>query len=53
VLVDTRDVTVRVEHGVVTLNGSVPTWAARRTAENDASIAAGVVKVHNDLTITG
>ncbi len=52
-LVDAEDITVRVRDGDVTLTGSVPSWAARRAAEDSALHAAGVKNVTNRLTVTG
>lgn len=47
--VDPDDVTVAVNDGIVTLSGSVPSWAARRAAESDAVLTSGVIGVRNEL----
>ena len=51
VLVDADDVTVAVSEGVAQLTGKVPTWSARRAAEEDASMTRGVVGVKDHLEI--
>jgi osmotically-inducible protein OsmY len=50
VSVDTIDVTV--EHGHVTLTGSVPTWAGRNSAYESAVLTAGVIDVDLNLAIS-
>jgi osmotically-inducible protein OsmY len=49
--VNVEDVTVEVENGVVTLTGTVPTWAAWRAAYNTAIYTSGVVDVVDRLVI--
>ncbi len=51
VLVDTEMVHVTVNDGVVTLSGTVPGWASRRAAEDDAALTVGVVGVRNELDV--
>ena len=50
-LVEPRDVLVTVDHGVVSLTGTVATWNERRLIEEKA-YGAGAKQVHNDLTAT-
>jgi len=45
------DIKVTVEDGVVTLSGTVETWAAFNDAQEIASHVAGVTEVANDLVI--
>lgn len=49
--IDADTVTLRVENGKVTLTGRVPTWDARRRAEESARFTAGVIHVDNRLTV--
>ena len=49
--VDANDVTVTVHDGVVELNGTVPTYAAKTAAERDAYLASDVTRVINNLTV--
>ncbi|MFW5871297.1 MAG: BON domain-containing protein [Verrucomicrobiota bacterium] len=51
VLVDAENVTVSVNNGVVSLVGAVPGLAARKAAEEDASLTAGVIGVRNELKL--
>lgn len=51
-LVAVDDVTVRVRDGLVTLSGTVPTYAARRAAYNAALFTAGVRGVNNNIAVT-
>ncbi len=51
VLVDAENVDVRVANGVVTLIGSVPNLAARRSARDIALRTAGVLDVRENLSI--
>ncbi len=49
--VDASKVLVEVDNGHVILTGKVPSLAARRAAETDASIVTGVVSVKNDIVV--
>jgi osmotically-inducible protein OsmY len=49
---DSREITVAVAGGEVTLRGTVRSWAERRQAEYVAWCAAGVTSVKNDLAVT-
>ncbi len=51
--VDANDVNVRVKDGEVTLSGTVPSWIARRAADEAAFYTTGVVNVTNRLGVTG
>ena len=51
--VDADDVNVRVRDGEVTLTGFVPSWSARRAAEEAVFYNAGVADVNNRLAVTG
>jgi osmotically-inducible protein OsmY len=48
---DSREITVAVGGGEVTLRGTVRSWAERRQAECAAWCAAGVTSVKNDLAV--
>lgn len=50
---DASEVEVEVEHGEVTLRGTVPTREQKRIAEQIADMAPGVRDVHNRLTLHG
>ncbi len=50
--VDATDITVRVESGEVTLEGSVPTRHMKRLAADIAEDVAGVLDVHNVIRAT-
>ena len=50
---DASNVTVAVENGEVTLEGTVPDRASKRRAEDLAEVVAGVRDVHNRLRIAG
>jgi osmotically-inducible protein OsmY len=50
--VDAADVTVTVDNGRVTLGGSVPTYAAKLAAEDDAWVVAGVRAIQNQIAVT-
>jgi osmotically-inducible protein OsmY len=52
VYVFAEDVTVKVEHGKVTLIGKVPTWYARWKAFDTAALTPGVTHIDNKLAIT-
>jgi osmotically-inducible protein OsmY len=49
--VNAADVTVEVQGGAVTLNGTVPTYRSRAAAETAARDIAGVIEVVNDLSV--
>ena len=49
--VEDTEVGVQVEQGVVTLSGSVSSWAKRIAAQEAAHRVAGVLDVANDLTV--
>jgi osmotically-inducible protein OsmY len=49
---DSREITVDVNGGEVTLRGTVRAWAERRQAEHVAWSASGVTSVKNDLAVT-
>ena len=49
--VDAAEVMVEVMNGVVRLTGSVPTYSARRAAEDDARLIEGVASVDNQLEV--
>lgn len=50
--IEAQDIGVKVDHGVVTLEGHVRDRLERRTAEIDALEVPGVVDVFNDLRIS-
>jgi Predicted periplasmic or secreted lipoprotein len=50
--VDSSKITVEAANGVVTLKGSVRSWAERRDAENAAWFAPGVTLVDDRLAVT-
>jgi osmotically-inducible protein OsmY len=49
--VDATDVGVAVHDGVVTLMGTVPSWAKKAAAEDAAHRVAGVLDVANDIIV--
>ena len=49
--VDETDVGVEVDRGVVTLTGTVATWAKRVAAQEAAHRVAGVLDVANDVVV--
>ena len=49
--VDATEVGVEVDTGVVTLSGTVTTWAKRVAAQEAAHRVAGVLDVANDITV--
>lgn len=48
--IDMNKVEIKVEKGVVTLSGTVPTWSNLLTAEDTARFTAGVIDVINNLS---
>jgi osmotically-inducible protein OsmY len=50
--VDSSRITVEAADGIVTLKGSVRSWAERRDAENAAWFAPGVMQVDDRLAVT-
>jgi osmotically-inducible protein OsmY len=48
---DASAVTIKVEHGIVTLTGAVPDKLAFRDAENVALYVRGVIDVNNGLLV--
>lgn len=48
---DLSDIGVGVKHGIVTLSGSVDSWAKLRAAEEAAHRVSGVLDVANDLVV--
>lgn len=48
-----QPITTAVDHGVVTLTGTVETEQQRQQAETDAANVAGVSGIANDITVTG
>ncbi|MFP4015475.1 MAG: BON domain-containing protein [Halanaerobiales bacterium] len=49
--VDASNISIRVDNGVVTLTGTVPTYRASRAAEDTAWIVMGVTSVINNLLV--
>jgi osmotically-inducible protein OsmY len=49
--VKASEVAVTVDHGFVTLNGTVPSYNAKYTASDDAYLVSGVKFVDNKLTV--
>jgi osmotically-inducible protein OsmY len=49
--VDETDVGVEVDTGIVTLTGTVDTWAKRAAAQGAAHRVTGVLDVANDITV--
>lgn len=47
----TSEIAVAVDHGIVTLSGQADTPGAKRTAADDAWDVPGVVDVRNDLLL--
>jgi osmotically-inducible protein OsmY len=48
---DSWEINVLVEDGVVTLTGTVESWAEKRLAEDVAKTVKGIVKIQNNLSI--
>lgn len=51
VRVDASDVTVRVKNGEAVLGGTVPSFTAKRAAEDDAWSVSGISAVNNQLKV--
>ncbi|MGA1874164.1 MAG: BON domain-containing protein [bacterium] len=49
--VDVDSVNVTVDHGTVTLSGTVPNWAAFRAAREAVLYTAGAVDIKNNLSV--
>lgn len=49
--VDETEVGVSVQHGVVTLSGTVTSWAKRMAAREAAHRVLGVLDVANDIVV--
>jgi len=49
--IDAENVTVKVERGIATLTGVVPSWFAHSEAEKCAAFTAGVIDVENDIIV--
>ncbi len=49
--VDASDVSVRVDDSEATLHGTVPSFRARRAAEDDAWSVSGIYNVNNQLNV--
>lgn len=50
--IDATDIEVRVNHGEVTLTGTVRDRQAKRMAEDAAEAVSGVIDVHNQLRVS-
>lgn len=50
--VDASDVNVRVEHGEVILEGTVPSHREKQMAEQDVQSLPGIKNVHNRLQVS-
>jgi|GEM_PF-6196077 len=51
-LVDASDINVRVEHGEVFLEGTVPSSREKQMAEEDVQSLPGIESVHNRLQVS-
>jgi osmotically-inducible protein OsmY len=51
--VDAGKVAILVKNGVVTLKGTVSNYRANRLARDIANYTSGVVRVNNELVVTG
>lgn len=49
--IDAEIVDIKVENGIVTLSGNVPTYAAYKAAYNAAAYTSGVIDIIDNLTI--
>jgi osmotically-inducible protein OsmY len=49
--IDARRITVKAEEGIVTLSGSVRSWAERQQAERAAWSAPGVTRVDDQISV--
>jgi len=49
--IDENDVGLEVKKGKVLLKGSVPSYTAKRAAENDAWLVPGVIEVENKIMV--
>ena len=49
--VDETDIGVQVRDGIVTLTGTVPSWAKRMAALQAAQRVAGVLDIANDVLL--
>ena len=49
--VDASKVSVKVDDGIVTLSGTVPSYSSRAAASEDAWLITGVRNVENELTV--
>ena len=49
---DASDISVRVEHGEVTLEGTVPSHREKCMAEEDVQSLPGIKNVHNRLQVS-
>ncbi|MEJ2054001.1 MAG: BON domain-containing protein [Calditrichaceae bacterium] len=50
-MIDSHNVRVEVQDGIVRLVGTVPSWISKRAAEVDTSLTRGVIDVKNDLKV--
>ncbi|MDG5815148.1 BON domain-containing protein [Chitinispirillales bacterium ANBcel5] len=49
--INPESLTVKVEHGVVTLRGEVPAWPVKKEALRIASHTGGVLEVNNEIRV--
>ncbi len=52
-LVNADDITVVVDHGAVTLTGTVRMWSARHAAYEAALFTGGVTDIHDNIKVAG
>ncbi|MFP4557315.1 MAG: BON domain-containing protein [Bacteroidales bacterium] len=50
--INANEIAVKVQEGVVKLEGTVPSYAVKKVAEEDASNINGVIKITNSLKVT-